>query len=303
MTVARPRRARSRSVLAAVCLAGALTSGCGAAPGTGAASGTGTGSGTGAMAGAVTGRTSGADSTTAAAPTGAPSAGRGAGWVVTGLGDSVTAGSACDCDDFVQQYARLTSRATGRPVTAANLGVPGQTSAGLADLVRRPEVARQLAGSDIVLVTTGANDLGGALGDWQDGSCTQACFDAAMPSIAANVADVVGEIRRLRAGRATEVLVTDYWNVFVDGQVGAALGPRYRTLSDRVTRQANSAICAGAQRGGGTCVDLYAPFKGDGSQDPTALLADDGDHPDADGHRAIAEALAAYGWHELAEPS
>jgi lysophospholipase L1-like esterase len=113
------------------------------------------------------------------------------------------------------------------------------------------------------------------------------------------VAAVVAEIRRLRAGRSTEVLVTDYWNVFVDGQVGAALGPQYQALSDRVTRQANSAICAGAVQGGGVCVDLYAPFKGDGSQDPTSLLADDGDHPDADGHRTIAEALAAHGWHEL----
>jgi lysophospholipase L1-like esterase len=243
---------------------------------------------------------------------GGPSSGAGArpapralpevhGWVVTGLGDSVTAGTACGCQDFVQQYARLASQATGHQVTAHNLGVPGQTSAGLAGLLHRQDVARQVAGSDIVLVTTGANDLGAALSGWRDGSCTIACFQQRMPGITANVAAVVGQARQLRSGRATEILVTDYWNVFVDGEVGAALGPDYQALSDRVTRLANAAICAGATQGGGSCIDLYAPFKGDdGSQDPTGLLADDGDHPDSDGHRTIAEALAAHGWDELA---
>lgn len=221
-------------------------------------------------------------------------------WRVTGLGDSVTAGSACDCDDFVQQYARLASRATGVRVTATNLGVPGQTSTDLADLVHRPDVARQVAASDIVLVTTGANDLADALGRWRDGSCALDCFENRLPAITADVASVVAEVRRLRAGLPTEILVTDYWNVFVDGEVGAALGADYVALSDRVTRMANTAICAGATRGGGTCIDLYAPFKGDdGSRDPTDLLADDGDHPSADGHRTIAEALAAHGWREL----
>ena len=43
-----------------------------------------------------------------------------------------------------------------------------------------------------------------------------------------------------------------------------------------------------------TYVDIYTPFKGaDGSTDDTALLADDGDHPNAAGHQLIATALLA----------
>jgi lysophospholipase L1-like esterase len=38
-------------------------------------------------------------------------------------------------------------------------------------------------------------------------------------------------------------------------------------------------------------VDIYAPFEGAGDRNPTALLADDGDHPNAAGHRLIAKAL------------
>lgn len=227
----------------------------------------------------------------------------GAGWTLTGIGDSVTAGSGCDCDDFVQDYAALTRDRTGRSVTEHNLGVPGQTSLDLVDLLRDPQTAQRLAGSDIVLVTTGANDLGDELGDWQDGRCDLACFRRAMPGLTANIRDVVGEIRRLRAGRPTEILVTDYWNVFRDGQVGAALGVDYQSLSDQVTRLANQAICAGATGSGAACVDLYAPFKADGSADPTGLLADDGDHPDAAGHQVIASALAAHGWRELGGPA
>lgn len=45
---------------------------------------------------------------------------------------------------------------------------------------------------------------------------------------------------------------------------------------------------------GMTYVDLVKPFRGpSGDGDPTPLLADDGDHPNAAGVDAIADALAA----------
>lgn len=123
-----------------------------------------------------------------------------AGWTVTGMGDSVTAGTACDCADFVQDYARLTRDRTGRRVLARNLGVPGQTSADLVTLVHQPDVARQLADSNLVLVTTGANDLADDLSGWQQGACSLACFDQEKPTVTADVTAVVDQIRRLRRG-------------------------------------------------------------------------------------------------------
>jgi lysophospholipase L1-like esterase len=221
-------------------------------------------------------------------------------WKVTALGDSVTAGTACDCSPFVEVYAKLTERATGVRVTTRNLGAPGQTAAELvASLASDADVASAVASSDIVLVTTGANDLAGDLDKWTAGDCPISCFQQQMPDLQADVAAIVARIQALRAGRPTEILVTNYWNVFRDGDVAAGLGADYGVISQDATQLANTAICAGARSAGATCVDLYKPFKGDGSTDPTPLLADDGDHPDAAGHQVIAEALAAHGWQEL----
>jgi lysophospholipase L1-like esterase len=221
-------------------------------------------------------------------------------WTVTALGDSVTAGTACDCNPFVDTYATLTEKATGVQVSAHNLGLPGETAAELvAGLAADASVATTVAGSDIVLVTIGANDLTDDLDQWTDGNCDLSCFQSSMPEIRADLAAIVDRIHALRAGRPTEILVTDYWNVFRDGDVAAQLGAAYVTISDEVTKLANTAICAGARSSGAACIDLYAPFKGNGTSNPTALLADDGDHPDAAGHQVIADALAAHGWQEL----
>ena len=67
----------------------------------------------------------------------------------------------------------------------------------------------------------------------------------------------------------------------------------YLRWSDELTRALNSTICTVARDAGATCVDLYAPFKGDGSLKPTTLLAADGDHPNAAGNQAISAALMA----------
>ncbi|GAA0222341.1 hypothetical protein GCM10009539_04410 [Cryptosporangium japonicum] len=224
----------------------------------------------------------------------APTPGR---WTVTALGDSVTAGSACDCAAFVDSYAALTRQATGHRVTTENLGVPGQTSTQLrASLTGDTGTARRVAGSDILIVTIGANDFAPALDDWESGDCDLACFRPVADSVRTDVAAIVHRIRTLRGGYPTAILVTDYWNVFRDGNAADDLGTDYTTLAEQVTELADTAICGGAADAGAVCVDLYAPFKGDGSSDPTGLLAADGDHPNAAGHLLIAETLAAEGW-------
>ncbi|WP_158220988.1 GDSL-type esterase/lipase family protein [Kineosporia sp. R_H_3] len=249
-----------------------------------------------ADAGAPDGHASGA-------PSGARSTGPTGGrtpWHVVGIGDSVTSGHGCACD-LVADYARLTAAATHRTVTSANLGVDGQTSAGLLEALADggPE-AGEVARADVVLVTIGANDLAGGLARWQGGACTgEACFSEAVAGVRQRVEQVVARVRALRAGRPTLVLVTDYWNVFEDGTRAVRdHGRDYLDLARTATDAADAAICAGARAGGATCVDLVGPFRAaDGGVDD--LLQDDGDHPDGDGHALIARTLAAAGWDAL----
>lgn len=213
---------------------------------------------------------------------------------VVGLGDSVTAASGCDCLGFVPAYAALVHRRSGVATFTDNQGVPGLTSADLRDTLESDgDLAAQVRTADVVLITIGANDFGAALEAWQHGTCDDSCAREALPQVAANVRRIVGTVDRLRGDRPTQVIVTDYWNLFEDGETGRDdYGVAYLDWSDRLTRAANSAICSAAGDAGATCVDLYTPFKGDGGTDPTPLLAADGDHPNAAGHDVIATAIA-----------
>lgn len=227
-----------------------------------------------------------------AGPTPVPSV---RGLVVLGLGDSVTAASHCGCAGFVQDYADIVRRRTGRAVTAVNLGQGGQTSAGLLrELAQDGTMARQVSTSAVVLLTIGANDFYPQLRAWRAGGCGRPCWLPQAAVVQRNVDAIVTRIHQLRGARPTLVLVTDYWNLFEDGQVGFDdFGKAFLTWSDALTRSVNGRICAGAVLAGARCTDLYVPFKAiDGSKDPSPLLAEDGDHPDAAGHEVIARALA-----------
>ena len=104
--------------------------------------------------------------------------------------------------------------------------------------------------------------------------------------------DVFKQVGTLLAGRSATVLVTGYWNVFLDGDVAAIRGVDYMRNSIALTRAENTQIAAAARAQQDTYVDIYTPFKGDsGAENDTSLLAPDGDHPNAAGHHTIALAL------------
>src|SRR5690348_8925472 len=86
---------------------------------------------------------------------------------VVGLGDSVTAASACNCTGFLTLYSRQLQASSHIATATTNLGVPGQTSAGLlAQLQGDPNAKSSVERADIVVVTIGANDFS------YDGTCT-----------------------------------------------------------------------------------------------------------------------------------
>jgi lysophospholipase L1-like esterase len=211
----------------------------------------------------------------------------------------VTAGTACGCTDFVRLYADGLADRWHASVTETNLGHGGLTAAGLLDAVDDDTQQRALvAAADVVLVTIGANDLTPALKAWDaspgqdEETCGGTCDTAALGRVGDDIGQILAVVHELRRGKPTLVLVTTYWNVFEDGDVAAGdRGQEYLRWSDGLTRRLNAAITDAAHAQGAEVVDLYAPFKADGRKDPTPLLAGDGDHPDAAGHRLIAETL------------
>lgn len=213
---------------------------------------------------------------------------------VLGFGDSVMAGTGCDCDDFLTQAGRQLQKATGRTVTTVNNGANGQTAAGtLRDLRTDDAYPVEIARADVIVLIIGANDLGPALDSYDDEGCTPGCYQPAVTEMSQQLAGVLTLIDTEKRPDAT-VLVMNYWNVFEDGDVGRGdYGAAYLGWSDTVTKAANAAICRAAAAHQAICVDTYAPFKGDGTDDPTELLAEDGDHPNAAGTVLLADAVRA----------
>ena len=218
---------------------------------------------------------------------------------VVGLGDSVTSGEHCACDDYVTGFGRLLAKRQGVKVDVNDDGESGSTSDGLADELSghgRDDRSLQadVARADVVVITIGANDLTPALAAWRSDSCRAACYDPEVARMQGDLDRTLDRVQALDGGRA-RVLVTNYWNVFTDGDVARQAERRgYLTWSDTVTRQANQVIATVAAQHRAALVDLYTPFEGaDGNSDATDLLAPDGDHPDAAGTALISRTVLA----------
>ncbi|MCW3845486.1 SGNH/GDSL hydrolase family protein, partial [Micromonospora yasonensis] len=223
---------------------------------------------------------------TVASPLGPATAGSSPAGTVVALGDSVPAGTACGCAPFPDLYARL----LGPTTTSVNVAVGGTTSADLDGQLRSPVARRALRQVDAVLIMSGANDMV-PLVEARSGA---AAYRATAEEVGEHVAAAVTALRDLHGG-PLPVLVLGYWNVDRDGQV-ARDGTDTNGLADADTATAyvNDALRAAARRSGAIYVATYPEFRGPtGEADPTDLLADDGDHPNARGHEVIARAAYA----------
>ena len=167
---------------------------------------------------------------------------------VVGIGDSVTAGQNCDCRAFVELYAASLAATRGFHTTSINLGVSGWTSAQLLASLTQPGPFRnQVAKADILLVTIGANDLV-PLESRQSQGCATTCYAPLVESVGHNVELIVAAARAAHPGHPPTILVTNYWNVFQDGDVGTAEnGTSFQSWSDTLTRASGAQICDGAQ--------------------------------------------------------
>lgn len=204
--------------------------------------------------------------------------------VLVALGDSVPAGTACACLPFPVRAAR----ALGPTAVARDLARAGEDTPGLIAQLDEPGTTAVLRRARAVTVTIGANDFDEDSADDDRCGDPSACWADELAALRTSVPELLSRLDRLvRPG--VPVVVTGYWNVFRDGAVAAARGAAYVRSSAALTDVVNDVLAGAAHEAGAAYVDLAGPFSRSG--DVTALLADDGDHPNARGHRLIAEQL------------
>ena len=220
----------------------------------------------------------------------------GADYRVVGLGDSVPAAGACGCTSYVSLVGGAAARARGRTASVANLAVGGLTTAGLVEQLADPAVQAKLSDADLVIITIGANDFDpGVLATPACRPLTVLpCYQDVLRAQRGRLASVLTEVDRLAAARPRTVLITGYWNVFLDGAVAREQGDDYVQGSTTLTLAENALISSVGSGLGAVYVDLYTPFRGaDGTTDDTSLLMADADHPNQAGHDLIARTLLA----------
>lgn len=209
---------------------------------------------------------------------------------VVALGDSVPAGAACDCTDFVSLVAQRIAARQGAAVSATNASVPSQTSDGLLEELADPEVDDAVRGADVVIIEIGANDFDSEpLFDDQQIDPAEVYGDA-LADLHDNLTAIVSTVRSLRSD--VQVVLVGYWNNFEAGSEAEQYGAAYEANSVAVTDASNAVIAQVAAETGATYVDLVGVFL-DTPGDISQLLEDDGDHPNQRGHELIANAVAA----------
>jgi lysophospholipase L1-like esterase len=211
---------------------------------------------------------------------------------VVALGDSVPSGAGCDCVPFATLLARSLASASGSKVAVTNEARDGLTTDGLLQELNEAPVRRQLATASLVTVTIGANDFDADRAESTDclGPANIDCYQDRLGSLSTALHAVLTRIAALTPS-SSRVVVTGYWNVFLDGAVGQQHGATYVRTSDSLTRAVNHVAARQALRTGAQYVDLYLPFASRSPAQLTQLLAPDGDHPSASGHRLIASVL------------
>jgi acyl-CoA thioesterase-1 len=218
-------------------------------------------------------------------------------WSIVTLGDSVPRGTNCRCTPYPQIIADRLAATSGQNVKATNDSVAGFTTANvLKRLTSDQKVIAHVRSADAVEIEIGANDV-----PYATGCGTRVdCYEARVPARGERLATIVSRIRALDSGHKVAVVLLDYWSIWLGGKYAAAKGSAYVTAAKEMTARVNAVIKSVARESDSAYVDLRAAFKGPSyAYDETHYLSNDGDHPNAAGHKRIAAAATAAVEHAL----
>ena len=222
---------------------------------------------------------------------------------VLALGDSWPYGAHCNgCIPFPELYAEGLEEELGAEVELVDLVTNGGTSASLLESLREDKTFREAAThADVVVISTGANDIEPAGQSWKAGTCGGAdsldCFRALGQEWHGHFDQMLEEIHELRAGEPTAVrLVTNSNEFLADPGLIQYFGADFGlTGGATITALHHDTLCAAAAEHGDACVDLRPVLNGPGLDEPRDVNTQEA-------MQAVADALVESGLAELDTP-
>lgn len=230
-------------------------------------------------------------------PTAMPS---GPSWTYVAFGDSWPYGAHCNgCKPFPALYADGLAATTDHSIDFINLTTNGGTSQSLLKDIQTSQKTREAVKSaDIIVISTGANDLEDAFGLFAAGNCGGTdhfdCFRKVAEGWRISFGGILTEIETLRNGKPTAIrLVTNSNEALSDPGLIEIFGQKDSSGGGAfLTGLHHDVLCEVAAKHGATCVDLRPVLNGPNFDKPQDVNTQEA-------MQAVADALLASGLDDL----
>lgn len=221
-------------------------------------------------------------------------------WRYVALGDSVAAGTE-SATSYPRELASLLRTEGVALPRLCHLAEGGQVSGELLESLRAAgPVRRAVASADLVTITVGANDLLAMHERFRSGDCEDlVCYREETAAVIDRWEAILDEVLGLLRPGA-RLVVTNYYDPYVGNprQQREHFDQPYPRGAREIVEALNGQLCTAASLRDVPCADLHGAFNGRrGGRSPLrrGLLADDGFHPSAEGHRLIARRILGAG--------
>lgn len=221
-------------------------------------------------------------------------------WTYVAFGDSWPYGAHCNgCKPFPALYADALAATTDHSIDFINLTTNGGTSQSLLKDTQTSQKTRDaVMSADIIVISTGANDLEDAFGLFAAGNCGGVdnfdCFRKVGEVWRTSFDGILTEINTLRAGTPTAIrLVTNSNEALSDPGLIEIFGPKDSSGAGAfITNLHHEILCEVAAKRGAKCVDLRPVLNGPNFDKPQDINTQEA-------MQAVADALLASGLDQL----